>query len=324
MPGYFAAAAFSRLDGPLTGEADWDGPHREPMGRHLLERDLRAALVKGAFLLEWQPVVLAATGRLLGHEALLRWDRPGHGRVPPAEAMAAAGACGLAGAIDNWTLDAACAAAAAWPGRQFVSVKLSAAGFGQAGVVAVVARTLAAHGLPASRLQLGVDAEAFAAPDGKAASKAATLRSMGVTVALHGFGAGGPLPARLRDLPCDKIELSRALLDQVGVNGRAGAAARGAFRLGRALGAAVCATGVESLAEYAFLVEHGCDEMQGQLVAPPGPAPADPYFGSVAMSMQSDPADSEDPLRGARGIAACASVSGAVLFGATAVLKFLL
>ncbi len=278
------------------------GLHRQLMGQHLLERDLRAALASGAFALEWQPFVSAGTGRLLGYEAFLRWDRPGHGPVPPGVLMAAAESCDLATSIDRWVLDAACHAAAAWPNALTVSVNLSTASVQRLDIVGSAARSLNESGLAAHRLQLEVGSQVFPG-DGGASATVAGLRQLGVRVALNDFGACHSLLGQLRHVPFDTLKLSRALLDQLGCDERADAIAHAALQLGKALGVTLCATGVETRAEYAFLAGHGCDEVQGRFVAAPGLASSDPAFTHVAMEVWSDPADSDDPSGALRGIA---------------------
>lgn len=282
--------------------------HQQLIGQHLLERDLRAALASGAFGLDWQPFVSAVTGRLLGYEAFLRWDRPGHGPVSPGVLMAAAEGCDLATSIDRWMLDAACHAAAAWPNALTVAVNLSTASVQRLDIIEATARSLNGSGLAAHRLQLDVGSQAFpwdgdAPADSDASATAAGLRQLGVRVALSDFGACHSMFGQLRHVPFDTLKLSRALLDQLGVDERGDAIAHAALQLAKALGVTLCATGVETRAEYAFLAGHGCDEVQGRFIAAPGLASSDPAFTHVAIEVWSDPADSDDSLGALRGIA---------------------
>lgn len=285
------------------------GLHRRLVGRNLLERDLRAALASDAFLLHWQPFVSARTGRCLGFEALLRWNRPGHGPVPPSEIMAVAEACHLAGAIDRWVLDAACRSAAAWPAGHLLSVNLSASCFERNDLTAVVARALRASGLPAGRLQLEIGSRAFIAPDADAFAQAAGLRGLGVSLALNDFGAGCSMLGQVKDLAFDKIKLNRALLDRIGDDPRAAAIAHAALQLGKALGATLCATGLQTAAEHAFVVGHGCDEVQGDFVCASGPLAADLGLHWAARAAELDASDGEAPFRAATGLAIAAMAS---------------
>ena len=285
------------------------GLHRQLVGRNLLERDLRAALASNAFVLHWQPFVSARTGRVLGYEALLRWDRPGHGPVPPAEIMAVAETCHLSGAIDRWVLDAACQSAAAWPGNCSLSVNLSASCFERNDLAAVTARALRSSGLDASRLQLEINSRAFIAPDVDAFAQAVSLRELGASLVLNDFGAGCSMLGQMKDLPFDKIKMNRALLDGIGDDPRAAAIAHAALQLGKALGAKLCAAGLETAAEYAFLIDHGCDEVQGAYVCASGPLATDLGFHWLPGTSEPDAAESEEPFRAVMGIVAAFAAS---------------
>lgn len=216
--------------------------------------------------------------------------------------MAAAESCNLAASIDLWVLDAACHAAAMWPDSLTVSVNLSAASVRRPDIAALTARSLDRSGLAAHRLQLEISSQAFLGPDAPASATVAGLKQLGIRVALNDFGARHSMLGQLRDVPFDVLKLNRTLLDQLGIDERANAIAYAALQLGKALGVTLCATGVETRAEYAFLAEHGCDEVQGHFIAPPGSAANDPAFAQVAMQVWSDPADSDDPLGALRGI----------------------
>ena len=299
------------------------GLHRQVMDRHLLERDLRAALAGNALTLDWQPFVATRTGQLLGFEALLRWSRPGHGPMAPDDLIDVAEACGLAPAIDRWTLDTACRAAAAWPGGHLLSVNLSADYFCRTGVQEMVVRALRDSGLAPGRLQLEVGSRAFTAPGREAVAQAAALRRLGVHLALNDFGAGCFVLSQMTDLPFDKIKINRLLLQGVGGDGRAGLVASAALRLGHALGATLCATGLETAEEYAFLLDHGCDEMQGTYVAMPASVAADPGFGRASVLAELEVNGMKDPIGAVRGLAAAAAASSALWFGAVQAIRLL-
>ena len=296
---------------------------RQVTDRHLLERELRAALAGNAFTLDWQPFVATRTGQLLGFEALLRWSRPGHGSMAPDDVRAVAEACGLAPAIDRWTLDAACRAAAAWPGRHLLSVNLSANCLCRAGVQEMVVQALRDSGLPPGRLQLEVGSRAFTAPGRDAVAQAAALRRLGIRLALNDFGAGCFVLSQMKDLPFDKIKINRLLLQGVGMEGRAGLVASAALQLGHALGATLCATGLETAEEYAFLLDHACEEMQGTYVAMPGSAAVDPGFGRASVLAELEVNGMKDPIGAVRGLAAAAAASSALWFGAVQAIRLL-
>ncbi len=299
------------------------GLQRQVMDRHLLERDLRAALAGNAFTLDWQPFVATRTGQLLGFEALLRWSRPGHGPMAPDDLRAVADACGLGAAIDRWTLEAACRAAAAWPDEHLVSVNLSANCFCRTDLQEMVVRTLRDSGLAPEYLQLEVGSRAFNAPGRDAVAQAAALRRIGVRLALNDFGAGCFVLSQMSDLPFDKIKINRLFLRGVGMNGRPGQVAKAALQLGRALGATLCATGLETAEEYTFLLDHGCDEMQGTYVAMPGSVAVDPGFGRASVLAELEINGMRDPLGAVRGLAVAAAASSALWFGAVQAIRLL-
>jgi diguanylate cyclase (GGDEF)-like protein len=291
------------------------GLHRVVIERHMLERDLRAALAANTLTLEWQPFVTAVTGCVLGYEALLRWHRPGYGIMPPGKVMAVAEACQLAAAIDRWVLDAACQAAAAWAEPMLVSVNLSASCFSEGGLASTVARTLQANGLAAGRLQLEVGSQAFFAPGLDVQAEVAGLKQLGVWLALNDFGGGQAMLGRIRALPFDTIKLDRSLLDGVEDDERARAVALAVLQIGRMLEIPLCAARLETEAEYLFMAENGCDQVQGAFIALPGQAPADPRFEPIAARLLSDPADLAEPFRALQGIWAGIVVSALMWAG---------
>ncbi len=299
------------------------GLHRQVTDRHLMERELRFALAGNAFTLDWQPFVAMQTGQLLGFEALLRWSRPGHGKMAPDDFREVADACGLGPAIDRWTLEAACRAAAAWPDGHLVSVNLSAECFCRTGLHAMVVRALRDSGLAPGRLQLEMGSRAFTAPGRDAVAQAAALRRLGVRLALNDFGAGCFVVSQMIDLPFDKIKINRLLLQGIGMNGRAALVVKAALQLGRALGATLCATGLETAEEYAFLLAYGCEEMQGTYVAMPGSVAADPGFGRAAVLAELEVNGMKDPLGAVRGLVAAAAASLVLWLGAMQAIRLL-
>ena len=299
------------------------GLQRQVMDRHLMERELRSALAGNAFTLDWQPFVATRTGQLLGFEALLRWSRPGHGPMAPDDFREVADACGLGQAIDRWTLEAACRAAAAWPDGHLVSVNLSAGCFCRTGLQEMVVRALRDSGLAPECLQLEVGSRAFTAPSRNAMAQVAALRQLGVRLALNDFGAGCFVLSQMSDLPFDKIKINRLLLQGIGMNGRAALVAKAALQLGRALGTTLCATGLETAEEYAFLLAHGCNEIQGTYVAMPGSVAVDPSFGRASVLAELEVNGMKDPLGAMRGLVAAAAASSVLWLGAVQVIKLL-
>ena len=257
--------------------------HQDMVGRRLLERDLRAALASGSFALDWQPFVAADTQRLLGYEAFLRWDRPGHGLVPPRQVMAVAEASDLAASIDAWVLDAACQEASRWAEPLRVAVNVSPPWLKQNDVAMRAARALSESGLDAARLELDIDSRGFSDGTDLVAGEIAQLKQLGVRLALNDFGNGCSMLGQMKDLPFDKMKLNRALLVGLGTDPKVGAIVHAALQLGAALGVGVCATGVETYVQFDLLVEHGCSEVQGSLIGAPQKIAASPSAALIAL-----------------------------------------
>lgn len=299
------------------------GLQRQVADRHLLERELRSALAGNAFTLDWQPFVATRTGQLLGFEALLRWSRPGHGPMAPDDFREVADACGLGPAIDRWTLEAACRAAAAWPDGHLVSVNLSANCLCRTGLQEMVVQALRDSGLAPECLQLEVGSRTFIGPGRDAVTQAVALRRLGVRLALNDFGAGCFVLSQISDLPFDKIKINRLLLQGIGMNGRAALVVKAALQLGRAFGATLCATGLETVEEYDFLLAHGCDEMQGTYVAMPGSVATDPGFGRAAVLAELEINGMKDPLGAVRGLVAAAAAASVLWLGVVQMFRLL-
>jgi len=187
----------------------------------------------------------------------------------------------------------------------------------------MVVRTLRDSGLAPEYLQLEVGSRAFNAPGRDAVAQAAALRRIGVRLALNDFGAGCFVLSQMSDLPFDKIKINRLFLQGIGMNGRAGLVAKAVLQLGRALGATLCATGLETAEEYTFLLDHGCDEMQGTYVAMPGSVAVDPGFGRASVLAELEVNGMKDPLGAMRGLAVAAAASSALWFGAVQAIRLL-
>lgn len=243
-----------------------------------MEDDLRAAISDDGFSLVWQPYLDLASGRTIGQEALLRWDRPGHGPMSPTVFIPAAEACGLIAAIDSWVLHQACAQAATWPVPQDVSVNMSPHWFCLGDLTELVGGALAKSGLDPSRLVVEITERTMINHPEIARERIAELQDLGVRVALDDFGTGYSSLGCLESFMFSEIKLDRSFINDLGRNPRAEAVARAIIGLGRSLEVTICAEGVESEAQLAFLRREGCDIVQGFLLGRPLPVPA---FGLV-------------------------------------------
>ncbi|KQM97560.1 EAL domain-containing protein [Sphingomonas sp. Leaf25] len=238
--------------------------------RQQLETELRQALALDQMRLVYQPVVATADGAITGYEALLRWDHPQRGRMLPADFLSVAEESGLIEPIGEWVLRTACRDAARWGGETHLAVNLAATQFANPALPAIVTNALARAGLPPDRLELDV-AEASVLRDLNASATIfAALKTVGVRIALHDFGAGPASLGCLRRLPFDRIKIDRNFVRGVGdVAGRNAAVVRAITTLANALAIETTAKGVEFHDEIAAVRDLGCDSVQGFVYGQP-------------------------------------------------------
>ena len=232
----------------------------------VLEAALRRALASGEFRLHYQPIVSAATGRIEGFEALLRWESPDLGAVPPADFIHLAEASGLIVPIGRWVLREACSKAREWqkaglPAR--VSVNLSAREFGQPDLYLAVRDALSETGLAAPLLDLEItERVAMSSPD-VSQFVLRELRSLGVGISVDDFGTGYSSLAYLRSFPIDTLKIDGSFVKSMASDASSAAIVRSVIDLARALKLATVAEGVETPEQLAFLRQASCDRIQG-------------------------------------------------------------
>jgi diguanylate cyclase len=225
--------------------------------------DLERAVSSGALTLHWQPYLSVQKNEIVGYEALVRWDRPGHGPVEPSVFVAIAEMSGLIAALDTWVLGQACQEAAAWANHLRVSVNISGYWFGRGDIVELVACTLARTGLAANRLTLELTERTLIEHSDSLRDRMEALHAMQVQFALDDFGNGYSSLSYLREFRFDTLKLDRGFVSALHGDGRAEAVARAVLQLGSNLGMKVCAEGVETKEQLDFLREEGCDLVQG-------------------------------------------------------------
>jgi diguanylate cyclase (GGDEF)-like protein len=227
----------------------------------------------------------AADGRtLLGYEALMRWQHPKRGMVPPSTFIPLAEDTGQIENLGRWALERACAEAAGWPSPLTVSVNLSAAQFrGQLDLVQVVADALAQSGLAPSRLVLEIT-ESLLMNDTEAVVGILTrLSNMGVGIAMDDFGTGYSSLAYLWRFPFDKVKIDRAFTQGLADDKKVALIVRSIVTLAHSMGIRVNAEGVETAPQMALLQRMGCDELQGFLLGKPAPPHTLRHEGVVAQ-----------------------------------------
>jgi len=240
------------------------------------ERALRQALDAGELRALYQPIVSLREGRLVGAEALLRWEQPGRGTRQPGEFLPFAEETGLIVPIGAWILREACHQAARWrtdaaaeKAPAAVHVNLSERQFAEPHLVDLVAGVLADTGLEPGLLCLEIGEPALAASPATAATTLKRLVGLGVRVAVDGFGTGWSSLASLRSLPVTTLKIDRSFVARLDLEPADDTMVAAVIGLARTLGLSVIATGVETPAQLAKLDELGCDFAQGFLFAQP-------------------------------------------------------
>ncbi|WP_104523582.1 putative bifunctional diguanylate cyclase/phosphodiesterase [Blastococcus atacamensis] len=250
---------------PVTGTAGSDRLHTM--------EELRTALDGDELRVFLQPQMSLRDGRVVGAEALVRWDHPTRGLLSPAELLPAAEQAGLLRPLTDRVLELALDAAARWwPEREVpVSVNLSAANVTDLDLAGKVAAALLRHGLPPRALTLELVEDTLMADPELGRTVLADLRASGVRTSIDDYGTGYSSLAYLRHLPADELKLDRTLTADVDREPRAAAIVQSTVALAHALGLSLVAEGVETLATSATLARLGCDVAQGYAVARPMP-----------------------------------------------------
>jgi EAL domain-containing protein (putative c-di-GMP-specific phosphodiesterase class I) len=237
-----------------------------------LEIDLRGAVANDELALYLQPIVDIANGEMIAFEALLRWRHPTHGMLSPGEFISIAEETGLIGSIGEWVLIEACAQAAASAGDFTISVNLSPAQFRTRRVVRAVKSALASSGLSASRLVLEITESVLLMDDDQTKAALAELRSLGVRFALDDFGTGHSSLSYLQKFRFDTIKIDRSFVGSSDADQVNATLVRAVVSLGRELGIAVVAEGIETEEQRDKLASQGCRFAQGYLFGRPRPA----------------------------------------------------
>ncbi|HEY9079720.1 EAL domain-containing protein [Magnetovibrio sp.] len=248
----------------------------EAQDRLDMERDLSTALVDGQFQLYYQPQIRTATGEVIGVEALVRWNHPTRGQVPPFKFIPISEESGLIEPLGSWVLDEACRQLAEWKGQGIagirVAVNLSPHQLRSATLVAQVENVLQTHGLSGPDLELEVTESAAMDDPHLAVEQLKALRSLGVSLAIDDFGTGYSSLAYLKVLPIQVLKLDRSFVADIGTGSDDDAISAATMAMARNLKLKVVAEGVETELQSEFLASHGCDILQGYLFGKPHPA----------------------------------------------------
>jgi diguanylate cyclase (GGDEF)-like protein len=240
--------------------------------RRILELDLRNAIAAGEFEVFYQPIVNLAENRISGFEALVRWNHPTRGRVPPAEFIPLAEETGLIVAVGEWVIRRACAETSTWPSNLRVAVNVSPVQFRYKNLVSTIMSALAASGLRSDRLELEIT-ESVLMHDNDATLKVLhQLRGLGVRISMDDFGTGYSSLSYLRSFPFDKIKIDQTFVRDLLAKPDSIAIIRAVAGLGRNFGMATTAEGVETQEQLEQMRAEGCTEVQGYYYSKPLPA----------------------------------------------------
>lgn len=235
--------------------------------RMMLENSMRKGLERGDFFLVYQPQVDARSGKMFGMEALLRWNHPDMGLLPPDRFIPLAEENGLIIPIGEWVLRTACRQNKAWQEQGLppvrVAVNLSAKQFGQYHLDEVVASTLLETGLDAEWLELELTESAIMKDADKNIALLTKFKEMGISVAIDDFGTGYSSLSYLKNFPISRLKIDRSFVRDITTNPDDAAIARIIIDIARALNLSVIAEGVETRAQMQFLSFNNCVEMQG-------------------------------------------------------------
>jgi len=240
--------------------------HSDAEERRQLEQDLRDALTTGAFELYYQPVVHTATERITGFEALLRWNHPTRGWLPPSKFIPVAEDSGLIAQIGEWALRTACRDLASWPDSVRVAVNVSPLQFTNPALPTIITQALASAQVDPGRLELEITESVFLNDDEGLDAMFTALKRVGVRLALDDFGTGYSALGYLKKAPFDKIKIDQSFVRGATIAGsRNGAIITSIVSLAEALGMETTAEGVETLDELGLVRSLGCSHVQGHI-----------------------------------------------------------
>ncbi|WP_246883929.1 putative bifunctional diguanylate cyclase/phosphodiesterase, partial [Pseudomonas chlororaphis] len=244
--------------------------------RRELEKDLREALSREQFHLVYQPQISYRDHRVVGVEALLRWQHPEHGFVPPDLFIPLAEQNGTIIAIGEWVLDQACRQLREWHDLGFsdlrMAVNLSTVQLHHAELPRVVNNLLQIYRLPPRSLELEVTETGLMEDISTAAQHLLSLRRSGALIAIDDFGTGYSSLSYLKSLPLDKIKIDKSFVQDLLDDDDDATIVRAIIQLGKSLGMQVIAEGVETAEQEAYIISEGCHEGQGYHYSKPLPA----------------------------------------------------
>ena len=241
--------------------------------RLLLEADLRRAISHDELRLHFQPKVDASGGAIVGAEALVRWQHPERGLVPPGEFISLAEETGLILPMTEWVLESACRSLREWSDAGLpslpLSVNLAASSLADVTLVGKLDALMQRFGLAPASLMLEMTETTLMSDAESGVALLERLRARGYGLSLDDFGTGYSSLSYLKRFPVDELKIDRSFVTDAALGGRDGALAAAIIALGRELGLQVVAEGVETPEQSAFLLRRGCRLQQGYLFSRP-------------------------------------------------------
>jgi diguanylate cyclase (GGDEF)-like protein len=246
-------------------------------GRRELEADLSVAMGEEQFFLHYQPIFALRSREAIGAEALIRWNHPRRGVIPPESFIPLAEESGLIVPIGRWVLDEACRQAAVWAAKGLatgISVNVSAHQLGRKGFADDVRRALAGSRLEPSLLILEITESTLMRNVHAACQHLEELKALGVRVAIDDFGTGYASLSNLQRVPVDILKIDMSFVAALNNGGQSRELLQAILGVGQALSLDVVAEGIEEQGQMTTLEEMGCEMAQGYLIGRPGPAAA--------------------------------------------------
>jgi diguanylate cyclase (GGDEF)-like protein/PAS domain S-box-containing protein len=250
--------------------------HRDAPDRLTTERELHDAVGRGELILHYQPKVDTHSGRVVGIEALIRWNHPVRGLLPPSDFIPLAEKSGLITEVDDWALLTACRQASQWWQRESgsvpVAVNVSSRDLESGDFGKRLRKVLDLTGLHPSLLELEITESTALLQEDKALALLEDLRALGVRIAMDDFGTGYSMLSRLQGFPMDTLKMDMSFVRRITSATIGAPIVAATIVMGHDLGLTVVAEGVETNAQRQYLADHGCDQLQGYLISRPVPA----------------------------------------------------
>ncbi|WP_434703698.1 EAL domain-containing protein [Pseudomonas sp. Z1-12] len=254
-----------------TGPNDYrfftEDMNRRARQQQTIESGLRLGLQRKEFVLHYQPKLDLKSGKVVGVEALVRWDRPGHGMVYPSDFIPVAEDSGLIVPLSQWVLQEACQQACRWQAEGmrplYLSVNVSAIDFRQRGFVEGIARTLKETGLEPTQLELEITESVLMQNVDTTVAILKAIKQLGIRLAIDDFGTGYSSLSYLQKFPVDVLKIDQSFVGDLSIDSNDAKLVSTIISLGKSLNLHIIAEGVETLEQLEFLKQHQCEEVQG-------------------------------------------------------------